>query len=166
MNTRERTWRKGLCLISICICTYTGIRAQQTDTILTRTLPGVEVTEKARPAVMRQTAPLQVINRQNMERLGIQELSEAIRYFSGVTVKDYGGIGGLKTVSVRNLGAQHTAVNYDGIAVSDCQSGQVDISRFSSDFIENLSVVIGQTDDIFQTARMSASAGVLNIQTA
>ena len=47
----------------------------------------------------------------------------------GVTVKDY-GIGGLKTVSVRSLGANHTTVSYDGIALTDVQSGQIDIGRF------------------------------------
>ena len=41
-----------------------------------------------------------------MERLGVHEVADAVRHFSGVTVKDYGGIGGLKTISVRSLGTQ------------------------------------------------------------
>ena len=45
-------------------------------------------------------------------------------------MKDYGGLGGLKTISIRNLGAAHTAVSYDGIAVSNSQAGQIDIGRF------------------------------------
>ncbi len=100
-----------------------------------------------------------------MERIGASEVADVIRHFSGVSVKDYGGIGGLKTVSVRSLGAQHTAVSYDGVTVSDCQSGQVDISRFSLDNISSLSLAIGQDDNIYQTAKMFASAGVLNIET-
>ena len=92
-------------------------------------------------------------------------MSEAVTHFSGAAVKDYGGIGGLKTVSVRSLGAQHTAVSYDGVTITDAQSGQVDIGRFSLDNVERVSLSIGQTDDIFQTARIYASAGVLNIKT-
>lgn len=81
------------------------------------------------------------------------------------TVKDYGGIGGLKTVSIRSLGAQHTAVGYDGIAITDCQTGQIDIGRFSLDNVDQLSLSNGQSDNIFQPARFFASAGILDIQT-
>lgn len=100
-----------------------------------------------------------------MERLGYQSLADAVRRFSGVTVKDYGGIGGLKTVSVRSLGAHHTGVMYDGVAVSNCQAGQIDIGRFSLDNVSQVSLAVGQEDDIFQPARMFASAGVLSIRT-
>jgi len=141
------------------------ICAQEKDSTLHQQLSNVDVVEKVRPAVTRQAAPLQIMDRANIDRLGLQDLSEAVRRFSGTTVKDYGGIGGLKTVSVRSLGAQHTAVSYDGITISDSQSGQVDISRFSLDNIESVSLSIGQVDDIFQTARIYASVGALNIQT-
>lgn len=137
----------------------------QVDTAAYHQLKEVEVVAKSRPAAIRAATPLQVMNRAGIERLGVQELSEAVKRFSGATVKDYGGIGGLKTVSVRSLGAQHTAVCYDGVTVTDAQSGQVDISRFSLDNVEMLSLSIGQTDDIFQTARMYASAGALSIKT-
>ena len=140
--------------------------AQQRDTTAYRELSGVEVTGHARRSVTREAAPLQVIDRAGIERLGVQELSEAVKRFSGVTVQDYGGIGGLKTVSVRSLGAKHTAVSYDGVTVTDAQSGQVDISRFSLDNVESVALSIGQGDDIFQTARVYASAGALSIQTA
>ncbi len=83
-----------------------------------------------------------------------------------MTLKDYGGVGGLKTVSVRSLGAQHTAVLYDGVAIGDCQSGQVDISRFSLDNVSSLTLTIGQSDNIYQTARMSAAASALSIETS
>ena len=58
--------------------------------------------------------------------------------FAGANVKDYGGIGGLKTVSVRNIGAAHTAVSYDGVVVSNSQAGQIDIGRFSLDNVSTL----------------------------
>ncbi len=131
-----------------------------------RRMPGVTVTERRLPASLSAGSPLQRMDRAALERFGALEVSDAVRHFSGVSVKDYGGIGGMKTVSVRSLGAQHTAVCYDGVAVGDCQSGQVDISRFSLDNVSALSLTIGQGDDIFQPARMLASAGVLAIETA
>lgn len=136
------------------------------DTAVYHRLSGVEVVAKTRRSATRETTPLQIIDRAGIERLGLRDLSEAVKRFSGVTVQDYGGIGGLKTVSVRSLGAKHTAVSYDGVAIADAQSGQTDISRFSLDNVEMLSLSIGQADDIFQTARLYASAGALNIRTA
>ncbi|MDR1259393.1 MAG: TonB-dependent receptor [Tannerellaceae bacterium] len=157
-------YKKELRLL-VCLLAPAAAGAQQADSFLYRELPQVEVVEKARPSVTREGAPIQLLDRAGLERLGSHDLADAVRRFSGVTVNDYGGIGGLKTVSVRSLGAQHTAVSYDGVTVTDAQSGQVDISRFSTDNIENLILSIGQTDDIFLTARMYASAGALSIST-
>lgn len=150
-----------------CLVSNNGLIAQQDSLVLRhRNLNEVEVVEKVRPAVTREGTPVQMLNKSDMLRLGVQELSEAVKRFSGVTIKDYGGVGGLKTVSVRSLGAQHTAISYDGITISDAQSGQVDISRFSLDNVEQVLLSIGQADDIFQTARIYASAGALQIETS
>ena len=126
-----------------------------------------EVTVKARRTWSNMTAatPTQVMDRSRMEKIGAHDVADAVRHFSGVSVKDYGGIGGLKTVSVRSLGAQHTGVCYDGVAVSDCQSGQTDISRFSLDNVSLIYLTIGQSDDIYQAAKLFAAAGTLNIET-
>lgn len=108
-------------------------------------------------------SPMQSITGAKAESMGVSGLDEALHLFSGVTVKDYGGIGGLKTVSVRNMGASHTAVIYDGIAVSDAQNGQTDISRFNMDEMESVSMSIGLDNDIFCSARHLSSAGILYI---
>ena len=110
-------------------------------------------------------SPVRTMSLTEMERLGTIGLYEALNRFSGVNVKDYGGVGGLKTVSVRNMGAAHTSVVYDGVAISDAQNGQVDISRFNLDDISSVSVSIGLEDDIFCSARHLTSAGVLHLQT-
>lgn len=139
----------------------TAEETERTDTIRT-----AFVTASAKPSATLQSAPLQVMAKGDFERLGIKELHEAVKTFSGVQIKDYGGIGGVKTVSVRSMGSQHTAISYDGVTISNAQSGQVDIGRFNLSNVEYVSLSIGQQDDIFQTARMFASAGVLNIKTA
>lgn len=158
-------YKKGLCPAVCLLCFPVCTGAQQGDSLMYLELPQVEVVEKARPSVTREGAPLQLLGREEISRLGIQDIPEAVRHFSGVSLKDYGGIGGLKTVSVRSLGAQHTAVSYDGVSVTDAQSGQVDVGRFSLDNVESLSLSSGQGDDIFRTARSYASAGALRIET-
>lgn len=157
-------YRCGLCVLGL-VSIFCRSVAQTADTLREHQLEQVDVSGVRRPSVVRSSAPLQVVSGEEMERLGYQSLADAVRRFSGVTVKDYGGIGGLKTVSVRSLGAHHTAVAYDGIAVSNCQAGQIDIGRFSLDNVSQVSLAVGQEDDIFQSARMFASAGVLSIRT-
>lgn len=109
--------------------------------------------------------PIQQMQKAELEELGIQNLADAVKKFSGTNVRDYGGIGGMKTVSVRNLGAHHTAVSYDGVTVSNTQAGQIDVGRFSLDNMESLSLAIGADESLMQSARHYASAGVLSILT-
>lgn len=136
------------------------------DTTAVYDIQEVVVTENYRNSETRSTAPLQILSQKKLATLNALQVSDAVKYFSGVTVKDYGGIGGLKTVSVRSLGAAHTAVSYNGMTLSDCQNGQIDIGRISLENVDMLSLANGQSDQIFQAARLFASAAVLNIRTA
>lgn len=129
------------------------------------TLQSVVVTASARLSTMRAGSPLQLFSHEELRRMGVADVAEAVKHFAGVQVKDYGGIGGLKTVGVRGLGAMHTGVSYDGVMVGNSQSGQVDISRFALDNVSLLWLSIGQQDDIFVSARQYASAATLNIET-
>lgn len=111
------------------------------------------------------TTPQQTVDKDMIQQLGMTNLSDAVKRFAGVNVRDYGGIGGMKTVSVHNLGAHHTAVSYDGVTVSNTQAGQIDIGRFSLDNVQSVSLAIGADDQIMQSARHFASAGIIAIQT-
>ncbi len=106
----------------------------------------------------------QSLSLKDMEARGIRDLADALRRLAGTQVKDYGGIGGLKTISVRNMGAAHTTVCYDGLPVSNCQAGQVDIGRFAIDDLEGLTLYNGQTDRLLQPARLTAAGAVLSLQ--
>ena len=138
---------------------------QRVDTARTYYIPEITVSDIYQTREVRSTAPLQIFSKDALKNLNALQVSDAVKHFAGVTVKDYGGIGGLKTISIRSLGAQHTAVGYDGITLTDCQTGQIDLGRFSLDNVDQLSLSNGQSDNICQPARFFASAGRLNIQT-
>ncbi len=149
------------------LCLNNAVQAQTlpVDTTHVYEIPEVTVTEAFRTQEVRAASPTQVMDAGKLKRLNALQVSDAAKHFAGVTVKDYGGIGGLKTISLRSLGTQHTAVGYDGITLTDCQTGQIDIGRFSLENVDRLSLSNGQSDNIFQPARFFASAGVMNIQT-
>ena len=112
----------------------------ETDTAGTRAtvLDNVEVVARNVPSNMLSGSPVQAMTHADMQRMGVTDISDALKHFSGIQVRDYGGVGGLKTVSIRGLGAQHTGVSYDGVQIGDAQSGQIDISRFTLDNVSLL----------------------------
>lgn len=110
----------------------------------------------------RSAMPIQQYSETDIKKLNANNIADIAKHFAGVTVKDYGGIGGIKTVSVRGLGAVHTGVSYDGVMANDVQSGQIDVGRFSVENIAEVSLSNGQPYDFFQPARMFASSSVLS----
>ena len=109
--------------------------------------------------------PAQKLKGEELQRLSSFSVADAIRYFSGVQIKDYGGVGGLKTVDIRSMGTNHMGVFYDGIQLGNAQNGQIDLGKFSLDNIEEISLYNGQKSEIFQSAKDFGSAGTIYLRT-
>jgi len=135
------------------------------DTLVVNALSEVTVNGQTAETNLKNRSTYQSLDAAALKTTQALLVSEAVKFFSGAVVRDYGGLGGMKTVSVRGMGAQHTAVAYDGITLTDCQTGQVDLSRYSLDNIELISLTIGEGNDLFQPARLSASSGLLSLKT-
>lgn len=127
-------------------------------------LEGISVEGKAERSAISTTVPVQTITQADIQTMPAVLLSDVLKLFSGIVIKDYGGVGGMKTVSMRGFGSQHTAISYDGLPVTDCQTGQIDLSKFSLENVEQISVNSG-TDDIFLPARLFAAANLIQIRT-
>ena len=100
-----------------------------------------------------------------LEQMNALSVADAIRYFAGVQLKDYGGVGGIKTINIRSMGTNHMGVYYNGIQLSNAQNGQVDLGKYSLENIEEISLYNGQKSDIFQSAREFGSAGSIYFTT-
>lgn len=94
-----------------------------------------------------------------LTRMNSLSVADAIRYFAGVQIKDYGGVGGIKTIDIRSMGTNHMGVYYNGIQLGNAQNGQIDLGKFSLENIEEILLYNGQKSDIFQSAREFGSAG-------
>lgn len=105
--------------------------------------------------------PSMTLSGEALKRLNSNTVADALRYFSGVQIKDYGGVGGVKTVNVRSMGTNHTGVVYDGIELSNAQNGQIDLGQYSLDNIEALSVYNGERSDLLMPARQFGSAATV-----
>lgn len=62
--------------------------------------------------MQKKMSPVQILSGKELEKLNVYSVADALRYFSGVQIKDYGGIGGLKTVNIRSMGSHHVGVFY------------------------------------------------------
>ena len=112
----------------------------------------------------KEAVPVQQLSGEQLHRLSSHSVADAIRYFSGVQIKDYGGVGGLKTVNIRSMGTNHVGVFYDGIELGNAQNGTVDLGRFSLDNMETVTLYNGQKGNIFQSAKDFSSAGSIYLQ--
>ncbi len=106
-----------------------------------------------------------MLNHEVLEEINAESIADAAKYFSGVLIKDYGGVGGLKTISVRSLGGLNTGLIYDGIPVADAQTGQIDLSKFSATFVQSLELDQANPQQILLPARVYSSAAVLSVAT-
>ena len=109
--------------------------------------------------------PAQTLQGEKLERMNALSVADAIRYFSGVQIKDYGGIGGLKTINVRSMGTQHVGVFYDGIQLGNAQNGQIDLGKYSLENMESVTLYNGQKSTAVQSAKDYASASAVYLQT-
>lgn len=136
--------------------------AEETSATDSVALPEVQVTA-LRPH--NETIPAQILDGEELKRLNSNSVADALRYFSGVQVKDYGGVGGIKTVNIRSMGTNHTGVVYDGVALGNAQNGQIDLGQFSLDNIDEISLYNGQKSEILQPARDFGNAGSVYMRT-
>ena len=147
-----------LLLLSICL------KAQEPQTSLdsTQFISESVVTAYRQPDKI---IPAQALQGEQLRKLNSLSVADAIRYFSGVQIKDYGGIGGLKTINVRSMGSQHVGVFYDGIQLGNAQNGQIDLGKYSLENMESVTLYNGQKSTVVQSAKDYASASAVYLQT-
>ncbi|HTE27101.1 TonB-dependent receptor plug domain-containing protein [Flavitalea sp.] len=138
------------------------VAGQEKDTAAT--LQTVTISAEGKPQLFKSITPVQAFDKKQLDNINAYSVGDAARYFSGVLIKDYGGTGGLKTISVRSLGAAHTGILYDGIPVSDQQTGQIDLSRFSTTFIQSLQLHQAGIQETLVPARAAAAGTTVAIE--
>lgn len=157
-----KNFKLAISLLAVC-SVASPLLAQQQDSI-SSAFHLDEVVVSA-DMIRKETVPVQVLSGESLKKLSVHSVADAVRYFSGVQVKDYGGIGGLKTVNIRSMGSHHVGVFYDGIELGNAQNGVIDLGRFSLDNMEAITLYNGQKSAIFQPAKDYASASAVYMQT-
>lgn len=139
---RKLLWQTtlGVCLYCLTVCPASAV--DHTGALTEDTLGTALVSTHRLPSSLKEGIAVQRMDTAAFRRLGVMDMAGALRRFAGINLRDYGGTGGMKTVSVRGLGPAHTVVSDDGLPVSDARNGQTDMGHFG---IGNLQQLVFET---------------------
>lgn len=84
---------------------------------------------------------------------GSDNVADVVQKIPALSLSDYGGAAGLKTVSLRGLGSAHTAIYVDGVRVGNMQSGQADLGFLDAASFGSAIIDYAQNSLSFKTAR-------------
>lgn len=146
-------------LVCLCASSWGAEPTALSDTVR---LSAASVTERRTVQV---SGWMQQVDTLDFRRQGLTSVADALGRLPGVTVRDYGGAGGLKTVAVRGFSASHTLVAYDGIPLGDTRGGQVDVGRFALADLQSLRLSTAAASAFPQSARQAAAASTVDLQT-
>ena len=154
--------RLSLAYISIALgCTFVGY-GQSEDTLKT-----VEVFAKADSihtfSVINAAVPLYKFNEERLQNLGVHDIGQALKQVPGANIKDYGGIGGISTISFRSLGANHTSVELDDFILPSLQSGTVNLNQFTIFGVEALELSTGQVQHLTASAAAYQKSNLISV---
>ena len=135
------------------------------DSIEARTYPLPEVVVTS--ARIQQTSSyspssVTVFTRNEIESMNATSLAQVVSAAAGIFIKDYGSISGLKTISQRGLGTEHTLILFNGLRMSSLQNGLVDLGMLPIDNIESVEIVRGGQSASYGA---DAVAGLINVVT-
>lgn len=152
-----------LCVAALCayiafVSPVNAFSEEMADSVTT--LDEVSVSASRRPL-----ATVQELSGPELQALSSTSIADALKYFAGVQIKDYGGLGGLKTINVRSLGAQHVGVYIDGIKINNAQNGTVDLGKYSLSTLESVSLYNANKLDFCQSASEYASGATVYMRT-
>lgn len=150
--TRRRLAAFGLLLLAVVAASGSVLP----DSVLSE----VQTVALRRSSSWQSAAPCLRLDSAALARSGTTSLSQVLRRLPGVILRDYGGAGGLKTVSVRGLGAAHTVVTYDGMPVGEAQSGMVDFRRFSLHRLHEVQLSVADADALLVPVRTLGAAHI------
>lgn len=103
-------------------------------------------------AIITSPVPHFKLTTDQLNELGVKDVGEAMKYLPGVQVRDYGGIGGIKTIAYRGIGAGHTAVQIDGNQIANTQTGVVNLSGFETFGVKSIGFSSGENKAEYSTA--------------
>lgn len=95
-----------------------------------------------------------------LDRLAPQSLVTVLPLIPGVFLRDYGGLGGLKSFSIRGGSASQALVMIDETRMSSAQNGTIDIGMLPARFVGSIDVIRGGVSALYGANAMMGAMDV------
>ena len=153
-----------LFIIGLICSTSVLIADVLTDSTAARRTDTVTVTaSRSFLTVGEYSVPISTIPQEILTNIPLRQIDQALVFTPGLTIQNYGGLGGLKTVSMRGGNASQSVVVLDGVVINMAQTGMVDLSTIPITLVKNIQVQRGGGSAIYGGNAMN---GVVNIESA
>lgn len=146
--------------LSLAVLAALALPAQAQST---RTLDELVVTANRAPVAVRDViAPVEVIDREEIERSQARSLPDLLRGRAGISIGNQGGLGKLTTVFLRGAESDHVLVLVDGVRMGSATSGLVSFQDLPVDLVDRIEIVRGPRSSLYGS---EAIGGVIQIFT-
>ena len=154
--------QKLVILTIIYVCILSDSFSKESDTLSSQ-LPEIQVNGSrfvSNPGLL--FSPYSQISQEEIAKKGALQVSEVLAAQPGIFIKNYGGLGGLKTVSMRGTSAQSTLFMLNGVKLNSSQNGIIDLSTLPINIFEVIEVAKGGTSAFYGG---NAISGAINFIT-
>lgn len=133
------------------------------DSLPVQTLISIDV--RAQFQVVREIPRYSILQRQEIDEIQANDVGEILQKIQGINLKSYGSLGGLKTISVRSLGSQHSAISIDGFSIQNSQTGQVNLAQIQTNNLESIYVGVGEYAGFLNPVTSQIAGNNVSLQT-
>jgi len=127
---------------------------RRTDTV-------VVTTSRTFLSVGENSTPHSTVPQEILTTIPMRQIDQALAFTPGITIQNYGGLGGLKTISMRGGNASQSIIAVDGIVINMTQTGMADLSTIPLSLIKNIEIQRGGGSALFGGNAMN---GIVQIQ--
>lgn len=103
---------------------------------------------------------IKTIQRADIEISNYFQINEILSKSPGIFIKNYGGLGGLKTISLRGTNSMQNVIAFDGIPLNSMQNGSYDLSGIPLYIIDKIEIIRGGSSSFYGS---NAIAGAINL---
>ncbi len=125
-------------------------------------LPEIVVPGKRPQPITSTPASVSVITRDELDKLAVRTVADALRLLPELMVRSFGGLGSLSQPSIRGSTPTQVLVLLDGVPLNQLTVGYADLSTISIDAVERIEVLRGPFSALYGSG---ALGGVINIVT-
>lgn len=126
-----------------------------------RSFPEVIKEERKSDVKGKQFIPISIINDSLLLQLRPQQVDEVLSTLPGLFIQNYGGFGGMKSVSIRGTSSSQSVMMIEGIRINSSQNGMIDISSIPASFLHSIEVTRTGSSAIYGA---NAIGGAINFR--